>query len=422
MSEAAVRHVVIGNGPAGVIACETIRKADLHAKITLVGSESEVPYSRMALPYLLADNISEDGTRLRHDKNYFSGREISLVTDRARQINTRDNCVAFESGKKIDYDRLLIATGSHAIRPPVPGIELPGIENCWTLKDAREISARLAKGSDVVLLGAGFIGCIVLEALAARDVNLTVIERDDRMVPRMVNHTGGDMLKRWCVSKGVNVLISTLVTDIAEAHGRLQLTFSDGVQVFADTVVCAAGVQPNITFLDGSGIKTDSGVLVDEYLRTSVANVFAAGDVAQGPEFFTGNREIHAIQPTASEHGRIAGLNMTDNKTKYAGSLSMNVLNTLGLITVSFGQWQGIAGSELAEQVDEKNHKYLRLVFADDTVVGALSIGTTQHVGVLRGLMQSKTRLGSWKARLMKNPHQIMEAYLACTQGSAAAY
>jgi NAD(P)H-nitrite reductase large subunit len=144
--------------------------------------------------------------------------------------------------------------------------------------------------------------------------------------------------------------------------------------------------------------------------------------VAQGPEFFTGKREIHAIQPTASEHGRIAALNMAGRATRYGGSLSMNVLNTLGLVSSSFGQWMGVEGGEETAAADPDRGRYIKLAFRDDLLVGALALGLTQHVGVIRGLMQSKVRLGHWKERLMRDPARVMEAYLARTQGGSAGY
>ncbi len=411
-------YVIVGAGPAGVIAAETLRTNNPVTPVLMIGEEKEAPYSRMALPYLLAEDIKETGTHLRHTDGHFDTRGIEIRNDRVSAVTAAEKSVTLASGGTQAFSKLLIATGSHAIRPPIPGTDLPGVENCWTLEDARAIAAKASKGSNVVLMGAGFIGCIVLEALAARGVHLTVVEMEDRMVPRMMDQTGGAMIKSWCEAKGVTVLTSTRIEEIAANNGALKLTLGDGKSLDADLVVCAAGVKPNIAFLEGSGINTDTGVLVNDRMQTSDANVFAAGDVAQGIDFSTGANEIHAIQPTAADHGRTAAMNMIGIDTPFQGSLSMNVLNTLGLITSSFGQWDGVAGGDTAEITDNDRFRYVRLSFQDDVLVGALSLGMTQHVGVLRGLIQSKVRLGHWKERLMANPLLIMEAYLARTQGS----
>ncbi len=409
-------YLIVGAGPAGVIAAETLRGIDSSGSITLVSDESEPPYSRMAIPYLLAGNIGEEGTYLRHGGRHYENLKIDVRRDRVASVSPDNKAVTLGGGDKLCYDRLLIATGSHTVRPPIPGMDLPGVEGCWTLDDARKIAERANPGSRVVLMGAGFIGCIVLQALAARNVQLTVVEMAERMMPRMMDETGGDMIKRWCENKGVNVLTSAQVTAIEAANGALHLTLGGGNSIDADLVVCATGVMPNSGFLEGSGIETDLGILVDEYLQTSVPGVYAAGDVAQGPDFSTGRQEVHAIQPTASDHGRIAGLNMAGQGMRYQGSLSMNVLNTLGLVSSSFGIWMGVDGGEHAKAVDANGFKYLRLEFDDDVVIGGLALGLTQHVGVIRGLIQSRVRLGSWKDRLMQDPHIINHAYLACTQ------
>ena len=415
-------YVVIGTGPAGVIAAETLSRTDPKGSVKLIGGEPEAPYSRMAIPYLLADDIQEEGTHLRHSMDHYKALGIDIAQGRVASVSPDDMSLAMEDGGTVRFDRLLIATGSQAARPPVPGMDLDGVENCWTLEDARKIAAATSKGSRVVLMGAGFIGCIVLEALAARGIELTVVEMEDRMLPRMMDHAGGDMIKRWCESKGVKVLTSTQVSAIEQDGDALKVSFGDGGGMAADMVVCATGVKPNIGFLEGSGIECEYGVLVDNNLATNKAGIYAAGDVAQGPELLTGAKEIHAIQPTASEHGRIAALNMAGQPTHYRGSLSMNVLNTLGLVSSSFGQWDGAEGGDEVQAVDTEGFQYLKLAFKDDVIVGALALGLTQHVGVIRGLIQTGIKLGHWKERLMKDPHRVMEAYLVRTQGGSYGY
>jgi NAD(P)H-nitrite reductase large subunit len=372
----------------------------------------------MALPYLLAEDIGEEGTRLRHGDGHYEGLGITLRQGKASSIDPGASTVTFDGRNTLKYDRLLIATGARPTRPPIPGMDLAGIESCWTLEDSRRIAAGCTDGSKVVLMGAGFIGCIVLEALASRGVDLTVVEMEDRMLPRMMDETGGAMIKSWCESKGVTVLTGTAVKSIEAAGDGFSLALGNGDTMAADLVVCATGVAPNLDFLDGSGIATDHGILVDEHLATNVDDIYAAGDVAQGYDFSTGKQEVHAIQPTASEHGRIAASNMAGKTTSYGGSLAMNVLNTLGLVSASYGLWMGVEGGDQSVAVDEAGSKYLRLEFDGDHLVGSLSLGLTQHVGVLRGLIQTKVDLGDWKERLMADPHLVMDAYLARTQKS----
>jgi len=413
-----MHHVVIGAGPAGVTACEHLRKLDPGAEITLVGDEAEPPYSRMAIPYLLVDKIGEEGTHLRRDPDHYERRRIQVRRVRVNAMDTDGQRLDLADGTSLDYDRLLIATGSSPAMPPIPGIASDGVLPCWTLADARGIVERARPGSRVVLLGAGFIGCIVLEALAKRGVELTVVEPMDRMVPRMMNQTAGGLLKRWCEEKGLSVLTGTKAAAI-QPGAPLGVELDDGRTLSAELVIRATGVRPNVGFLAGSGIDVDQGVLVSDCLQTSADNVFAAGDVCQGRDISTGTFRVQAIQPTAVEHGRVAAHNMTsDCRITHSGNLNMNVLDTLGLISSSFGLWEGVEGGESTELVDAERFRYLSLQFDEDRLVGATSLGLTDHVGVLRGLIQGHRSLGVWKDRLLRDPTRIMEAYLGAVQGA----
>ena len=248
-----MHHVIIGAGPAGVVAAETLRKLDPTSKITLVGDEPEPPYSRMAIPYHLSDSIDEAGTYLRKTDGYFDKNRIDVVQDNVQSINPNGQKLSLEKGGEMAFDRLLIATGSNAVSPPISGLDLPGVHNCWTLEDSRHIVSLAKPGSKVVLMGAGFIGCIILEALAARGVDLTVVEMEDRMVPRMMDQASGGLIKSWCEGKGVTVLTSTRVSGIEVGDGHaLSIALDNGDQLPADLLISATGVKPNVGFLDGS--------------------------------------------------------------------------------------------------------------------------------------------------------------------------
>ncbi|MEJ2176843.1 MAG: FAD-dependent oxidoreductase [Gammaproteobacteria bacterium] len=405
-----MKHLIIGAGPAGVVAAETL--------LTILGDEPEPPYSRMAIPYLLIDNIDEQGTYLRKDQGYFEQQNIDVVIGHAQSLDPANKTVKLDSGNSLSYDKVLVATGSRPIKPPVPGIDHEKVTNCWTLEDARKITSGIRKGAPVVLIGAGFIGCIILEALVAAGANLTVIEMGNRMVPRMLDEKCGTLLEKWCENKGVNVMTSTTVTEIESKGENVLVKTSGGAEVEAELVISAAGVKPNAEFLEGSGVKlVEGGIEIDEYMQASVADIYAAGDVAYGRDFSTGEYGIQAIQPTAVDHARLAAKNMHDHGSiSHPGSVLMNVLDTMGLISASYGQWEGVEGGDAAELLDEDNFRYIQLQFDQDRLVGANTLGMTQHVGVLRGLIQGKFHLGQWKQKLMDNPLLLMEAYLSATQ------
>ena len=408
-----IRHLIIGNGPAGVVAAETLRRADAQAEITLLGDEAEPPYSRMAIPYLLSGKIAEPGTYLRKDADHFERLRIQLLHGRVAGLDAGQQTVTLADGSTLAWDKLLIATGAHPVRPPIPGIDLPQVLSCWTLADARRIAAAVAPGARVLQMGAGFIGCIILESLAARGPQLTVVEMGERMVPRMMDEVAGAMIRRWCEGKGVLVKTGRRVLSIEPAGEALRVTLDDGEWVEVDALINATGVKPNVDFLAGSAVAVDIGVLVDDSMQTSVAGIYAAGDVAEAVEFGTGRRVVNAIQPDAVEQARIAALNMAGQSAALPGTFVFNVLDTMGLISASFGQWQEFPGCSSAQLLDEAEYRYLRLVFDGEQLVGANSIGHSENIGVLRGLIQGRVRLGDWKARLLTNPLLLSEAYLA---------
>ena len=445
-----MKHVILGAGPAGVIAAETIRKHAPGDEIVLVGDEPEAPYSRMAIPYLLMGNVGEEGTHLRHGKDHYAKLRIDLKRGvRAKAVDVAKKTVTLDDGSALAYDRLLIATGSSPASPPIAGIDSDGVLHCWTLEDAREIAKRAVKGARVLQMGAGFIGCIIMESLAARGVQLTVVEMGDRMVPRMMGPTAGGMIKDWCEKKGVRVftgtrveaieaggtpaapvqsegLLSRLVhavgighpaTPAAASGAPLKVRLSNGQSLDADLVISATGVKPNIGFLETSGVKCLLGVLTDEHLQTNVPGVYAAGDCAEAFDKVSGKTIVSAIQPNAAEQARVAALNMVGRKTELRGVTQINVLDTLGLISTSFGDWQGAPGGEHVELTDKSAGRHLSLQFGGDRLVGCNSVGWTDHVGAMRGLVEGQVKLGAeWKQRLMKDPTQLMAAYLATAQ------
>jgi NAD(P)H-nitrite reductase large subunit len=415
-----MHYVIIGAGPAGITAAETLRKLDGDAEITVIGDEPEPPYSRMALPYYLIGQIDEQGTFLRKTAGHYGALNITFVKGRVAKVAAAEKSVYLRGGRVMPFDKLLIATGSRPIKPPVPGIDRPGIQNCWTLADGRNIAKNLKPGARVVLMGAGFIGCIILEALFKSGATVSVVEMEERMVPRMMNDKAAGLIKQWCFDKGVNIHTGTKIVafeDSVEEGAPIAVKLDTGETVIADCVVVAAGVQANIDFLADSGIATEQGILVNHYLQTSAKDIYAAGDVAQGLDFSTGEYSVQAIQPTAVDHAQLAARNMAgDNKAIHQGSINMNVLDTMGLIACSFGLWMGVAKGESVERYNPERYQYINLQFDDEYLVGATAIGLTQHVGVLRGLIQSRIKLGEWKPRLQQDPTRIMEAYLGSTQ------
>ncbi|NDY91742.1 NAD(P)/FAD-dependent oxidoreductase [Ideonella livida] len=436
-----MKHVILGAGPAGVIAAETLRKHAPNDDILVIGDEPEAPYSRMAIPYLLIGKVGEEGTHLRHTAGHFERLRIEVRRGvRATTVDVGRREILLSDGHRVPFDKLLIATGSSPATPPIPGIHGPGVHTCWTLADARNIQALAKPGAKVLQMGAGFIGCIIMEALQQRGVELSVVEMGDRMVPRMMGPTAGGMIRRWCETKGVKVYTGARVEAIERGtaaepgllgkiaqmvglgqqadnpSGPMRVKLSTGQSLEADLVISATGVRPNIGFLENSGIRCLVGVLTDEHLQTNVEGIYAAGDCAEAFDKVSGKTIVSAIQPNAAEQARVAALNMAGQKAELKGVTQINVLDTLGMISSSFGKWDGVPGGRQVELIDEAEGKLLSLQFDHEKLVGCNSVGWIQHVGVMRGLVEGEVKLGPWREKLIADPTLLMEAYLACAQ------
>jgi NAD(P)H-nitrite reductase large subunit len=203
----------------------------------------------------------------------------------------------------------------------------------------------------------------------------------------------------------------------AHKAAPMSVRLSTGEHLEADLVISATGVKPNIGFLQNSGITCLVGVLTDEHLQTNVPGIYAAGDCAEAFDKVSGTTIVSAIQPNAAEQARVAALNMVGQKAVLKGVTQINVLDTLGMISASFGKWDGVPGGQHVELTDLPAGRHLSLQFDGDRMVGCNSIGWTEHVGVMRGLVEGQVRLGDWKDKLMADPTLLMEAYIACAQG-----
>ncbi len=412
-------HVIVGGGPAATNAVETLRDLEPDAQITLVCDEPA--HSRMALPYWLADQIPREQT-FTGDASYFERLGVDAkIGVRARGLDTGAKSLALDDGSTLGYDRLLIATGSSALGLPVPGADLDAVQPLWSLADTESALATVSGKSDprVVLVGAGFIGFIVLNAMHKRGWNLTVVERESHVLPRMLDARAAAIVEDWLDRRGVTVHTGTSVAAFEGGNGAgTQVQLESGESLAADLVIVATGVKPNLEWLEGAGLETGAGILVDDHMRTSADGVYAAGDVAQGPVLGGNEREIHAIQPTAIDHGRVAAANMAGGDVAYPGSLSMNVLDVCGLQCASYGRWDDAAAERVTID-NPREHVFRDYAFTGDAITGAMFLGRARDLGMLtdvgmvKGLMQTATALGPWKDYLARNPFDVRRPFVA---------
>jgi NAD(P)H-nitrite reductase large subunit len=240
----------------------------------------------------------------------------------------------------------------------------------------------------------------------------------------MIDATGAELTQAWLEKHGVTVRPGAQLTSIGDADGRKRLTFASGPEILADVVIMATGIRTNLDWLKDSGITINRGVVVDDHLRSNVPNVYAAGDVAEGRERITGQAEVHAIEPTAQEHGRVVGANMAGKDVRYGGSVLMNIVEVCHLDIASFGAWDD-AGAEAVSSVKPDRPAYRKLLFTGDRLTGAIILGpsqdiwTTNDVGMLKGLVQSGVSLARFKDHLRRNPFDVKPAFIASRTTSA---
>jgi len=413
----AARHLVIGGGTAGMNAIRTIREEEgERSQITLVTTEK--PYSRMVLPYYLDRSIAESHVFTATAAVLARWDVVTHVGRRAARLDTRANVCTLDDGTRLEYDDCLIATGSSPVKAPVPGADLPGVHSFWTLDQCRALIADVRPGRQVVMVGAGFISFTILNSILALGARLTVVEIAPRILPRMIDATGAELVEAWLRRHGVIVRTDARLTTIEEAKGKKRLKFARGGDLTADVVIMATGIRPNLEWLEDSGLQIRQGIVVDDRLRTSVPNVYAAGDVAEGRERISGQPVVHAIEPTAQEHGRVIGANMAGKDTRYKGSLNMNIVEVCHLDVASFGAWDD-ASAESVTGLKADRPAYRKLLWKGDRLAGAIILGpssdiwTTNDVGMLKGLVQSQVSLARFKAHLGENPFDVKPAYIA---------
>jgi len=420
-----MHHLIIGGGPAATNAIETIREFDGgQAAITLVCDEPA--HSRMALPYWLAGSIPETQTHT-GDAAYFARLNVTTrFGARVVAVDPLGKTVTLDDGSTLDFDDLLIATGSSPVRPTIGGADLPGVAPLWSLADTGRVLEYAqslepaGRTPRVVLVGAGFIGFIVLNAMHKRQWQLAVVEREGQVLPRMLDAAGADHARRWLAMHKVAVHCGVTVRQIAQqADGAKAVELSDGRSLAADIVILATGIRPNLDLVQGSGLATGEAIVVNDRMQTNFPHVYAAGDVAQGPALFGGENVVHPIQPTAVDHGRVAGANMAGHAARYPGSLSMNVVDVCGLQAASFGGWNDAAAEVMAID-NPAGFIYRKLLLTDDRISGAIfagranDLGMLTDVGMVKGFIQTQTRLGPWKAYLRDHAFDIRRAFVGC--------
>lgn len=390
-----MKILIIGAGPAGVTVAETVRAYNHQTEILVLSAEPYQPYSppAMADHFLQGSNTHfwrGDDWPDRCGINYHAGACVEKVL-------TDAHLVELEDGETIAYDKLVIATGSQ-LYAPLEGADLQGVYNFKSLSAAEALVERIKRGTAnrAVIVGAGFIGMEI--ALLLRDLGVSVIQIEmlDQVMGTMLDELTASYALRIMCERGVDVRLNTKAVAFVGDDQATGVLLESGEMIEGDLFIAATGVKPNLSILEDSGIAYGWGVGVDDHLQTSVADVYAAGDVVESPDRLTGEIYVHAIFPNAVEQGRVVGLNLAGFDVPYEGAERMNSLKHLGLPIMAVGLKDG------DEILRSQDHEALRTLYLrDDRLVGFQMAGDISAAGIFRSLINQARDIRPLKDHLL---------------------
>lgn len=387
-------YVIIGNSAAAVGAIEAIRKAQSDRPITVISDEPHHTYSRPLISNLLAGDLDEARMHYRPPDFYKRHDVRCLLGRRAVSLDAQGKKVLLENGEEIAFDKLLIATGGSPFVPPVAGKELAGVFTFTRRQDAEEMRRFIQTGrvERAVVIGGGLIGLKVSEALVARRIKTVMVELTDRVLGLLLDETASTIAGERLVSAGVDILTGTTVTEISGEYGRVnRVTLKDGRQFPCQMVIFAIGVRPNLALVKDTAIETRRGIVVDEQMRTSLPDIYAAGDVVETWDPLLDEAHPVAIWPNAYRQGSIAGSNMAGSDRRYEGGFPMNSVEVFGLPFISVGLVNPPEGEcETIRSFDRQEIYYKKLVIKRHHLVGVILVGQIERAGIFTNLIRDQ--------------------------------
>jgi nitrite reductase (NADH) large subunit len=379
--------VVLGGGIAGLSAVEAARELNPDALITLVHREAELPYNRLNLTRYLAGAVDRDALAIR-SASWFEERRIRLVRAEARHLDCAQRRVVLDDGGVVIYDRLVLATGAHPFVPPVPGVRRRGVHLLRTVADADAILEGARHGARGVCIGGGLLGIETAGGLAMRGLEVTILDQAGSLLPRQLAQSAGGRLTALLGGLGIDVRTGATTAEITGDESVRAVTLVDGSEVPADLVVIAAGVRPNAGLARSAGLAVNRAIVVDDSLRTSDANVFAAGDVAEHRGVSSG------LWTVAMEQGQLAGRALAGRDVVFRGTPPATQLKVLAWTVLSIGRFEPDGpGDRVLEQADTE--RLVRVVLRNDVLIGANLIGDASLARPLRRAVQEQRALAS---------------------------
>jgi NAD(P)H-nitrite reductase large subunit len=412
-----MRYVLVGGSAAAVSALEAIRSVDKSGRIDLFSDENVPLFSRVLLPYYIAEELSKPLLNFR-SADFFEENNIAAhIGVKVQQINPDAKTVTADDGNTYEYDKLLLATGGNAIVPKLPGVDKAGISTLKTMQDAERIYK--FDGERAVVIGAGSIGVESCISLMRRGFRVTLLEQLGHVLPTVFDDEAAGIIRGVIEQMGIEVITGERAIEFT-GNGRVQSVVTSTGEIECDNVILSVGVRPAVELAEPAGIEIGmmGGIATDSAMMTSCQNIYAAGDVCETFDIARNQSFINAIWPMAVEQGRIAGLNMAGQDRQYAGSVRMNSIgNFIGIPAMSMG----VTRSDECSYVDEECHfqevkkrtknTYKKIILKNGCIVGAIFIGVgqTQRCGIISILLRRQIEVSDYIQTLISNNLSFMD-------------
>jgi phenylglyoxylate dehydrogenase epsilon subunit len=399
------KHLIIGCGTAALSAAKKIRSIVREDEIKMVTMEDCLPYSPASLPYLLSGRLKEDNLWVINDSLLQEWRFDLAKGKKVVGLKVEQKEVMYKDGGREGYDTLLIASGSEPMKPPIRGLETAGFVGFHTIKDSRELSKKLDGKKEVTIYGGGMVALEIAAALLERGLKVKIIVRS-RIARGYFDEDVGTLIELILRQHGAEVYGGSKIDEIREIKGRTKIILADGPSLDTDILIVSAGVEPRNSFLEGTGILINRGILVDKQMRTNLPDVYAAGDVAEAFDFFFGQAGINAITPSAIQQGKVAGANMAGEKMEDKGWVPMNLFKFFGHTAFSIGLFPR-PSYQMLKMKDNSSGIYKEFVFQENRLMGARFIDVNIDPGIIRYLIEEKVDIGEFKEELLEHPQEM---------------
>ncbi len=391
-----MRVIIVGNGLAGTIAGKTLRELDKNVEINIFTDEKYNYYPRPNLIEFLAGGLSFEKIFAFPEKWYTEQNNNVQLEKPVTRISPDSKEIEIVGGEKEKFDFLILANGSLAFIPPFKGVEKEGVFTLRTLDDAFEIIEYTKSHGRVTVIGGGLLGLETARALKSRGVEVEVVEFFSHLLPRQLDEPGASLLKSQIEAMGIGIHLGLACEEVLGEESVTGLRFKGGPEIETDTAIVAAGVRPNIRIAQDAGLKTDRGLIVNDYLQSSRPEILAAGDITQH------EGRIYGIIPASFNQARIAAQNVMGQKQKYEGTIPSNTLKVVGLDVTSIGTVN--PEDESFEEIQKENRDqgvYKKIVLRNGEVCGLICIGTKKGVSEISRLISQKVNIEKWKESLL---------------------